>query len=117
MANPFEILFEVALHLNGDPVFQEIVFLCEKLRRQFPETLFGKFAVSGTAKVHLRIDHLMATISTFPIGLVFEKLYITPAIWTLGLKDIARFPVAGVLAWTFHGSFRLPGGTTLLIHP
>jgi hypothetical protein len=104
MANPLKIAHEIALHLDGHPVFQKIVSLGQKLWREISKALLSKLAIGGAAKIHLRIYELVPAVLAFPSGLVLEEFHTVATIGAFSLKNGPSLPVAGILSWAFHGS-------------
>ena len=104
MTTLLKVTMEVSLHLDSDPVFEEIISLGEKLRRKFTQALFGKPAVDGTGKIHFRVDHLFPAMPASSTRLVFKELHITAAFGTWHREDGSWLPITGILSRTFHHS-------------
>ena len=101
--DPFEVLLEIPLHFNGDPILQQIFFLGQQLFGQGPQALLGELAVCGAAEIHLGIDKPVPAFAAFAGGVVLEKFDVMTAFRALDLKYRSRFPILGVLSRAFHG--------------
>jgi hypothetical protein len=105
--DPLEILFEIELHFDSDPVFEEVLLLFDKLRRKLSKTVFRVLAVCCATEIHLRIEHLMAAFLAPPFGFILKEFEGIPTFRTLGLEYGVEFPESWVLAGAFHRSIFL----------
>jgi hypothetical protein len=102
MANPFEIPFKIVLHLNGNPVLQKILFLCNEFWGKVPNALLGIGTVGGTAKVHTGVQKTVAALLASTGSIIFKKLYLITTVRAFYLIDGSWLPVATVLSRAFH---------------
>ena len=84
MADAFEILSEIAFHLNGHPVLQQVLFLGHQFRGQIPETLLGILTVGGAAEIHLGVQDPLPAFFAAAGGIVFKELHLLRRNWGTG---------------------------------
>jgi hypothetical protein len=102
VADAFEIAFEVAFHLDGHPVLEQVTPLSQQFRRQRSQALLGILAVGGTTEIQPGVGETMAAGSAFAGGIVFEKLHNASAFWAFGIVNGAFTPILGILSGAFH---------------
>jgi hypothetical protein len=102
VADPSEVAPEMALHLNGHPVLEQVFLLSDEFRGHVSNALLGVGAVGRTAEVHVGVQKAVAASPAHTRGIVPEKLHVTATAGALDLEDRPRFPVAAVLSRAFH---------------
>jgi hypothetical protein len=103
MAYALEILFKMALHLDGNPVLQEILFLGKEFGRNVPNALFGILTIRCTAKIQAGVKKTVAAFGAFAGWIVLKELHLISAFGAFDFENSPRLPVLAVLSRTFHG--------------
>jgi hypothetical protein len=109
MADPFEILFKMALHLDGHPIFKQPLFLSNKFRRKVAYTLLGILTIRGATKIHTGVQKAVTAFLTSTGGVILKKFHINSALGAFGLKDGPRLPITAILSRAFHGYLPFDG--------
>ncbi|VTR66351.1 hypothetical protein DESC_480061 [Desulfosarcina cetonica] len=103
VADTLEVALEIALHLDGHTVLEQIIGLEQEFLGQRADALLGILAVGRTAEIHVRIDEPVLAFWAFAGRVVLKKLDAGAAFGACHLKDGAGLPIEGILSWAFHG--------------
>ena len=97
MPDALKIRSEIALHLDGHPIFQQILLLGQQLRGQGAQALLGILAVGGAAEIHFGIEHALVPHRTLQRRVVSSlKNSISWPQWGIGSsKTEPRLPSSG----------------------
>jgi hypothetical protein len=74
MADALEVAPEIAFHLDGHAVLEQVFLLQQELLGQGADTLLGVLAVGCTPEIQIRVDEAVLAFGAFTGRVVLEEL-------------------------------------------
>jgi hypothetical protein len=115
VTNSFKIVFQAHFHFHGHTVLEKVFLLLYQLGRKVSKALLSEIAMGCAAKIHFWIESILPAFLAFATSFIFKELYLGAAIWTFGVKDSVKFPIARVLSGALHISVSSPSKEWILM--
>jgi hypothetical protein len=81
MADALEVAPEIAFHLDGHPVLEQVFLLQQELFGQGADALLGVLAIRRAAEIQVRVHEPVLALRAFAGRVVLEKLHTWHRIW------------------------------------